>query len=67
MAYNAGIIRLSCMTDLYLGEFEQVVVIAILRLDENAYAIAVREEIDKRPAGRLRVEHFTRCSASETP
>jgi hypothetical protein len=40
---------------------------AIQRLDENAYAIAVREEIDKRPAGRLRVEHFTRRSASETP
>ena len=28
-----------------LGEFEQVVLLAILRLDDQAYAVSVREEI----------------------
>ena len=28
-----------------LGEFEQVVMLAILRLDDGAYAVAIREEI----------------------
>jgi PadR family transcriptional regulator, regulatory protein PadR len=28
-----------------LGEFEQVVLLAILRLDDQAYAVTVREEI----------------------
>src|SRR5688572_14907255 len=32
----------------YLGEFEQVVLLAILRLGEDAYAIPVREEIVSR-------------------
>jgi DNA-binding PadR family transcriptional regulator len=36
------------MTDTYLGEFEQVVLLAILRLDDGAYAIPVREEIAAR-------------------
>ena len=36
------------MADLYLGEFEQVVLLAILRLGEEAYAIPVREEIEAR-------------------
>ena len=36
------------MTDAYLGEFEQVVLLAILRLGEDAYAIPVREEIETR-------------------
>jgi PadR family transcriptional regulator, regulatory protein PadR len=32
--------------DVYaLGEFEQVVLLAILRLGDNAYAVSVREEI----------------------
>jgi DNA-binding PadR family transcriptional regulator len=32
--------------DVYaLGEFEQVVLLAILRLGENAYAVSVRDEI----------------------
>jgi DNA-binding PadR family transcriptional regulator len=39
------------MPDTYLGEFEQVVLLAILRLGEDAYAIPVREEIEAR-AGR---------------
>lgn len=44
LAYNAG----EAMTDLYLGEFEQVVLLAILRLGEDAYAIPIREEIESR-------------------
>lgn len=28
-----------------LGEFEQMVLLAILRLDENAYGVSIREEI----------------------
>jgi PadR family transcriptional regulator len=31
-----------------LGEFEQVVLLAILRLGEHAYAIPIREEIEQR-------------------
>lgn len=36
------------MADVYLGEFEQVVLLAILRLGDDAYAIPVREEIEAR-------------------
>ena len=36
------------MTTLYLGEFEQVVLLAVLRLGDAAYAIPVREEIEVR-------------------
>lgn len=31
-----------------LGEFEQVVLLAVLRLEEGAYAVPVRREIEKR-------------------
>jgi len=31
-----------------LGEFEHIVLLAILRLGENAYAIPIREEIEER-------------------
>jgi PadR family transcriptional regulator len=31
-----------------LGEFEQVVLLAILRVGEHAYAIPIREEIEER-------------------
>lgn len=34
------------MTDTYLGEFEQIVLLAVLRVGEEAYAIPVREEIE---------------------
>ena len=34
------------MGDAYLGEFEQIVLLAILRLQEDAYAIPIREEIE---------------------
>ena len=36
------------MADVYLGEFEQIVLLAILRLGDDAYAIPVREEIEDR-------------------
>jgi DNA-binding PadR family transcriptional regulator len=35
----------------YLGEFEQVVLLAVARLEEEAYGMRVREEIEVR-AGR---------------
>ena len=34
--------------DTYLGEFEQIVLLAILRLGDDAYAIPIREEISGR-------------------
>lgn len=34
------------MGDAYLGEFEQIVLLAILRLQEDAYAIPIRGEIE---------------------
>jgi len=33
---------------MYLGEFEQIVLIAVLRLGDHAYAIPIREEIEGR-------------------
>lgn len=36
------------MPETYLGEFEQIVLLAILRLGDDAYAIPVREEIEQR-------------------
>ena len=36
------------MPDIYLGEFEQMVLLAILRLNDGAYAIPLREEIEAR-------------------
>lgn len=36
------------MADTHLGEFEQVVLLAILRLGDEAYAIPIREEIEER-------------------
>ena len=35
----------------YLGEFEQVVLLAVARLDDEAYGMRIREEIETR-AGR---------------
>lgn len=32
----------------YLGEFEQIVLLALLRLGENAYGMAIRREIEER-------------------
>jgi PadR family transcriptional regulator, regulatory protein PadR len=36
------------MPEAYLGEFEHVVLLAILRLKDQAYAIPIREEIEAR-------------------
>ena len=36
------------MRDPYLGEFEQIVLLAILRLKDDAYAVPIREEIEGR-------------------
>jgi len=33
------------MADLYLGEFEQIVLLAVLRLADNAYGVSIRSEI----------------------
>lgn len=35
----------------YLGEFEQIVLLAVLRLDDSAYGVPIRQEIEER-AGR---------------
>src|SRR5262245_3353074 len=38
-----------------LGEFEQLVLLAVMRLEEGAYAVPIREEIEQRtgrPAAR---------------
>jgi DNA-binding PadR family transcriptional regulator len=40
LAYNAG--------NMNLGEFEHIVLLAILRLGDDAYAIPIREEIEER-------------------
>lgn len=32
----------------FLGEFEQMVLMAVLRLGEEAYAVTIREEIERR-------------------
>jgi len=39
----------------YLGEFEQVVLLAILRLDVEAYGVPIRMEIEKRAGRRVTV------------
>lgn len=36
------------LSPMYLGEFEQIVLLAVLRLGEDAYAIPIREEIERR-------------------
>ena len=39
----------------YLGEFEQIVVLAILRLGEEAYGVPIRLEIERRTGRALTV------------
>ena len=41
------------MSETYLGEFEQIVLLAILRLGDDAYAIPVREEIEHRTGRKV--------------
>src|SRR4030095_511390 len=46
--YVLGLQCRPSMADTYLGEFEPVVLLAILRLGEDAYESPVREEIERR-------------------
>ena len=39
----------------HLGEFEQIVLLAILRLSDEAYGVPIRREIEKRTRRRLTV------------
>jgi PadR family transcriptional regulator PadR len=39
----------------YLGEFEQIVLLAILRLGDNSYGVPIRHEIESRTARSLTV------------
>ena len=39
----------------HLGEFEQIVLLAVLRLGESAYGVPVRREIEKRTRRSLTV------------
>ena len=39
----------------YLGEFEQIVLLAILRLGENSYGVPIRHEIESRTGRALTV------------
>lgn len=39
----------------HLGEFEQIVLLAVVRLGENAYGVPVRREIEKRTRRSLTV------------
>ena len=43
------------MADVYLGEFEQIVMLAVLQVGDDAYAIPIRDEIETktgRPVAR---------------
>jgi len=40
MSYNVGM-----QSNVSLGEFEQIVLLAILRLDDNAYGVSIKSEI----------------------
>ena len=41
------------MTDLYLGELEQIVLLAVLRIGSEAYAPPILEEIEAQTGRRL--------------
>ena len=42
---------MQAMPDIYLGELEQIVLLAVLRLGDEAYAVPILEQIE-RQAGR---------------
>ena len=50
MVYNSEL-----MSDHYLGEFEQIVLLAVLRLGDEAYGVPIRREIEKRCARKVTV------------
>ena len=39
----------------YLGEFEQIVLLAVLRLGKNAYGVTIWEEIEKRTGRQVMI------------
>jgi DNA-binding PadR family transcriptional regulator len=41
------------MPDIYLGELEQVVLLAVLRLGDEAYAVPILEQIEAQTGRRL--------------
>ena len=51
MIYNSELI----MSDAYLGEFEQIVLLAVVRLADNAYGVPIRREIEKRADRKVTV------------
>jgi DNA-binding PadR family transcriptional regulator len=51
LIYNSEII----MGDRYLGELEQIVLLAVVRLAEDAYGVPIRREIEKRADRKVTV------------
>lgn len=41
------------MADIYLGELEQIVLLAVLRLGEGAYAVPILEQIEAQTGRRV--------------
>src|SRR5437763_9323287 len=50
LIYNSELMR-----DHYLGEFEQIVLLAVLRLGDDAYGVPIRREIEKRGGRKVTV------------
>src|SRR5438552_163891 len=44
---------MQAMPDIYLGELEQIVLLAVLRLGDEAYAVPVLEQIEKQAGRRV--------------
>jgi len=41
------------MSDIYLGELEQIVLLAVLRLGDEAYAVPILDQIEQQTGRRL--------------
>ena len=41
------------MTEIYLGELEQIVLLAVLRLGDGAYAVPILEQIEEQTGRRI--------------
>jgi PadR family transcriptional regulator, regulatory protein PadR len=50
LVYNSEL-----MADHYLGEFEQIVLLAVARLGDDAYGVPIRREIEKRCGRKVTV------------
>src|SRR5213592_4214366 len=44
---------MQAMPDIYLGELEQIVLLAVLRLGDEAYAVPILEQIEKQAGRRV--------------